>query len=577
MLSALGKEWVFRNIDNLKVLTICQKHNVSDIIAQISCARNISQLQSFFKPTIRELMPEPFLLKDMESAVKRTIKAIQNNEKITIYGDYDVDGATSIALLIKFFNHIGITVDYYIPNRVSEGYGLNIEALQKIKENSSFIIVVDCGTMSIDEIDFANQNGLESVILDHHQTEGPLPKTIVVNPHRSDQEPIPYIKNLCAVGVVFFFLVAIQRELRDSGLFEPSKLPNLMNSLDLVALGTVCDVMPIHGLNRAFVHLGLELIQTRQNHGIRALLEITEVRGKITTNTLGFVLGPRINAGGRIGAPHLGTEILTTTSESEAQKIAITLQKLNTERQTMEKATLNEAINTIETQKLYNNPVLLVGQANWHPGIIGLLANRLKERYNKPAFVFTASVPLAKGSCRSVEGIDIGYIIKRATNAGILLRGGGHAMAAGFIFDCKKEGEFYAFLNEETHDFMKSYKPTLKIDARISLKGVTVSIVDELEKLEPFGVGNTEPKFHISRVIVKWSQIIKGEHIQCVLSDESGAIAKAMVFKGGNTEMEKILTSNLPIDIVCTLKKNSWRNSNSVQILIEDAMLTSSL
>ena len=573
MISASGKKWIFKDIDELSVLNIKQKFNVSDIIARILLCRNLDHLSahSFLDPKIKDLLPDPSLLKDMDSAIDRVADAIRKNQKIVIYGDYDVDGATSVALLLKYFKKINANVDFYIPDRLDEGYGVNTEALEKIKGlGADLSIMVDCGTTSINEIDHSNKIGLDSIIIDHHAVGISIPNTIVVNPHRIDQEYVEHTKELCAAGLVFLFLVGLQRKLRNLEFLPIEELPNIMNLLDLVALGTVCDVMPLKGLNRAFVCRGLELMRKRNNIGISSIIDVAEVNNKISAYHLGFVIGPRINAAGRIGTSTIGARLLSTNDFLEAKEFAQKLNKLNEERQYIEKNILNEAINRIDEKKLYDNPVILIGDEKWHQGVIGIIASRLKEKYNRPAFVYSLADGEAKGSCRSVEGIDIGKVIHKSKTDGILSKGGGHSMAAGFSICESNIERFYDFLNESTQPFMNNYQPSINIDSEVSLSGVNNNLINEIESIEPFGVGNPTPKFCIRRIKTSFNRIVGNGHIQSKLSDEYGNKVDSILFRGENTDAGNLLKSGNNISIVGTIKRNDWMNNSTVQINIED-------
>jgi single-stranded-DNA-specific exonuclease len=570
MLSVLRKKWIPQTADELKVMEICQKHQVSDLVARILASRGIGDITNFLNPKIRNLLPNPFTLIDMERAVERTVHAIKNNEKITIYGDYDVDGATSVSLLILYLRNIGITADYYIPDRISEGYGVNQNAIESIKNNGThLLIMVDCGTTSIEEIKLARGNKMACIVLDHHAVGAALPQAVIVNPHRADQPAVPSISDLCAAGVTFLFLVGLQVRLREAGFFARTKPLDLMAFLDLVALGTVCDVMPLLGLNRAFVRRGLELIQKRGNMGVSALIDTAGVNTKISSYHLGFALGPRINAGGRIGSSTLGTRLLTTPSKEEAVRIAEELNQLNAERQFIEKLSISEAIAQIETRNLQKNSVILTGHNKWHLGVIGIMASRLKERYNKPVFVYSLEGDYAKGSCRSVEGVNIGEIVHKAVKEGVLASGGGHAMAAGFSFYKDKEAALQSFLNANTAEFMASYCPIVKIDAEISIAGMTMELVDSLEQLEPIGVGNPSPIFCVRNVRVASLNVVNGGHIQCRLVDEAGNSVPAIAFKSDGTPLGRALTFGV-MDVVGALKKRTWKRSETLQFVIED-------
>jgi single-stranded-DNA-specific exonuclease len=565
MISASGKRWVFPESNEHDVLAIQQQYDVSDILARILAARKFTpeQLATFLDPRLKDLLPDPSRLLGMDDAVSRVVKAI-GHEKITIYGDYDVDGATSVSLLVRYFEALGVEVGYYIPNRLSEGYGVHIESIKKVKDNGcTLLIMVDCGTTSVSEIEFATTLGIDSIILDHHAANVILPSAVaVVNPHRIDQLLVPHTQDLCAAGVVFLFLIAVQRELKKMNFFETLPMPNLLEYCDFVALGTVCDVMPILGLNRAFVRRGLTLM--RQNYGIRALIDVAGLKDKITARNLGFALGPRINAGGRIGSSTLGTQLLTTHDELEAKGIAIQLNALNEERQLMEQKTLDEAIKQIDAKGLADKPSILVGDKSWHPGVLGIIASRLKERYNRPCFVMSQADDICKGSARSVEGINIGELVHNAVRLDILVGGGGHAMAAGFSLERQKFEDFYEFLIAETSKFIESYQPTLQIDAEVSCP--TIDLVRELEKLEPYGVGNPTPTLCVRRVIPVFAKAVAGGGTQCRLKNEAGNTISAIAFR--NEEIGRVLQERKLISVVGTVRED-YRGTG-VQIIIED-------
>lgn len=578
MISLSRKKWLFKDNDELAILNICQKFSISEMIARIIHSRNIpfEQIQSFLNPRLKDLLPDPLILKDMEPAIQRVITAIQNHEKITIYGDYDVDGATSVSQLVLYFRMLGINVSYYIPDRIEEGYGVNSGAIRHLhQEGSKLIIMVDCGTTSIEQIELANTLGIDSIILDHHAVGIKLPPAIaVVNPHRVDQLDAQDIKELCAAGVVFLFLVGLQRALRQISFFQQN-MPELMHFCDLVALGTVCDVMPISGLNRAFVKRGLEILQQRRNLGLEALIHISGLKEQISAYHFGFVLGPRINAGGRIGKSTLGTQLLTTQDPLIAQEIAQQLNILNEQRHHIEQQTFNEAIQQIENQKFDQHSVIIVSHADWHPGIVGIVASRLTEKYKRPCLVATIDHQWIKGSARSIEGVDIGDLFHKAIESGLLDQGGGHAMAGGFTIERSKLEVFRNFLCQQADAAVKSYCPTIAIDAQIALSGATPALLEEMELLEPFGVGNPAPRWYFNQVWVRNARIIGSNHIQCVLQDNKGTTVQAIAFKVVNSPLADALFNAQPLSVVGTLKKNTWNQNSAVQIIIEDIALSS--
>ncbi|MDR0631205.1 MAG: single-stranded-DNA-specific exonuclease RecJ [Holosporales bacterium] len=581
-----GKQWIFPQCDEREVLAIQQQCGVSDVIARILSARHIptSQVHEFLQPRLKDLLPDPSLLLGMDNGVERVVCAIENiktngfpinsnhsREKITIYGDYDVDGATSVSLLMRYFEQIGIHADFYIPDRLTEGYGVHIDSISKIKQQgTTLLIMVDCGTTSSKEIELATTLGMDSIVLDHHAANVELPKAVaVVNPHRIDQPCVSHTQDLCAAGVVFLFLVALQRRLKELKYFDAngfSAPPNLLEYCDLVALGTVCDVMPLLGLNRAFVCHGLKLM--RNNEGIRALMDVAGIKDKLCAGHLGFAIGPRINAGGRIGSSALGTQLLTTHDELVAKEIALKLNALNEERQRMENKMLREAIDEIEQRELTKNPSLLIGHKSWHAGLIGILASRLKDRYNRPSFVVSIEGDTCRGSARSIVGLNIGELIHKAVRLGILTGGGGHSMAGGLSLQLQKFETFYEFLNVETAEFVKSYVPTLQIDAEIFCP--TIELLHDLEQLEPFGVGNHAPKLCIRRVNPIFTKVVSGGHLQCCFRNEAGDSLRAIAFRAAGTNLEQALRNGQAMSIAVTIKEDSF-NPGAVQLILEDA------
>lgn len=573
MISITGKQWMPPETDERTILTLTQKFGLSPILAQLLYNRGISleEASHFLSPKIKDLLPEPYLLVDMEKAVVRIASAILNHEKITIYGDYDVDGATSVAQLVLYFQQIGVPVDFYIPDRLDEGYGVNSEAVEKIAaQKTKVLLMVDCGSTSIEAIDVAREKGMDCVILDHHTTGPSLPNAIaVVNAHRLDQPPHADLKDMCAAGIVFLFLVALQRHLKQQNFFTSSP-PNLMAFCPLVALGTVCDVMPIRGVNRALVQRGLEGFWTNAPRGLNTLAEVSGVVGKILAYHFGFVLGPRINAGGRVGSSSLGVKLLTTHDACEAREIAQQLDQLNLERHALEQKALDEAIELIETHQWHQRPVIVVHHEDWHPGVVGIVASRLVERYQRPCLVAAREDALVKGSGRSVPGVDLGESVHWARAAGLLEKGGGHTMAVGFTALHTKMEEFAEFLCQRMYEPMQAYCASVHIDAELKLSGATESLLTELTCLEPYGVGNPSPRWCFRHITVEGARIVGANHIQCRLRDISGCSVQAIAFKSVGTPLEEALFSRRSVAVVGTLKKNEWRNTSSVQILIED-------
>jgi single-stranded-DNA-specific exonuclease len=443
--SVKGLKWAVLDPDERIVTTLSQKLGIPDLLAKVLVNRGIlsaDDARKFLDPKVRDLLPDPFLLKDMDKAATRFAEAVVNKEKITIFGDYDVDGATSSALLKRFFRDVDIDAGIYIPNRILEGYGPNLDALKKLKdEGNTLVITVDCGIVSFEPIKGAKDYGLEIIVIDHHLSTDEMPEAYaVVNPNRFDDEF--EFKSLAAVGVAFLTVVAIRSKLRDMGYFKDKPEPNLLDYLDLVALGTVCDVMQLNNVNRAFVAQGLKLINQRKNLGIATLSNVARLEVVPQSYHLGFVIGPRINAGGRVGEGMLGATLLSTLDSMEAFTIATRLEQLNDERRAVEAVILEEAINEVESKELYKKPLIIVTGNNWHQGILGILASRIKEKYSRPTAIISFVDGMGKGSARSITGIDLGSLLANAKQKGILVHGGGHAMAGGFTIEQSKLPEF---------------------------------------------------------------------------------------------------------------------------------------
>lgn len=575
--SLTGRHWKIHEGNFREVLSISQHYNINSTIAQIIHNRDIKfdDVPAFLKPSLKDQLPDPFSFNDMEEGVERTIQAIINQEKIVIYGDYDVDGATSSAILKRYFKLLGINAEVYIPDRFLEGYGPNLKALEKLNEaKTSLVIFVDSGTTSLDIFDtVAGWETMDSIILDHHLPAERLPKVkALINPNRKD-EPGTY-HYLCSAGIAFLFLVALQNRLKNLAI-GPSPLPDLRQFLDLVALGTVCDVMSLKGLNRVFVKQGLQIAKLRENLGMKALCDVAKLSEALSAYHLGFVLGPRINAGGRVGTSSLGSRLLSTDSIIEAAEISQQLDIFNQQRQQIEKQVLEEAYEIIESNKLYNKSVIIVGHENWHQGVIGIVAGRIKEKYHKPVCVLSIDGEFAKASGRSIVGVDLGHAIHQAVNEKILVNGGGHQMAVGFTIETKAIEQLEVFLNGLLEKQVENLPKVIYIDTIVQVNALALDFLNSLEQLEPFGVGNHTPKFCLPYVRVSYAEMLKGEHIRCFLEDESGTKIKAMGFRVANSEISSFLLGDgrkEKFHVAGSLKKDSWNNQESVSFLIEDIL-----
>ena len=572
--SCTGQVWSRRPFDERLSLAISQSYDLPDRLASIIAGKGMSldDVGDYLNPTLKSLLPDPQHLIDIDKAVARVITAIKNQQNITIFGDYDVDGATSSALLRRYFADIGHQVALYIPDRIDEGYGPNANAMRTLRgRKTDLVIMVDCGTTAFDSLDTASEVGLDVIILDHHTAQPKLPKAVaVVNPNRLDQTSP--LGSLCAAGVSFIFLVELQRQLRQQGFFENKAQPDLRRYLDLVALGTVCDVMPLKGLNRAFVAQGLKIMHMRQNVGIAALADVAGVEERPTAYHLGFMIGPRVNAGGRVGQADIGSRLLSTEDSSEAQTLAQQLNAFNQERQLIETQVLQESIEQVETLGLDKKPLIMVKGNDWHPGVIGIVAGRLKEKYKRPACVVSMTGGVGKGSGRSVPGVIMGAAMHAALQAELLINGGGHAMAAGFTVSPEKYDDFYEFLLDRLAPELAEYTPTYKLDSTISLGGVTINLLEKLQLLEPFGQGNASPRFMISPVRIGRVMPVGKDHLRVPLQSEDGSKLDAICFRCVNTELGDSLMAQQgkSVSVAGSLKLDTWGGRRKASFILDD-------
>jgi len=564
-----------------KAETIVQRHGLGTVVAQILAARDIeiSDIGAFLEPRLKYYLSNLSPLKGTDEAAKRIERAIRSGEKICIFGDYDVDGATSSALMSRFLTTLGHTKhSIYIPDRMTEGYGPNNDALQSIKdEGASLVIMLDCGTTAFEPAEFAHTIGLDVLIIDHHAAEPKLPKALaVINPNRMDEDGS--LGHLAACGVTFLTLIEIVKYLRTTDFFNSHAEPDLMGLLDIVALGTVADVVPLKTLNRAIVAQGLKIMAKRHNIGITALLDVADVTSAPQGFHLGFVLGPRINAGGRVGDASLGAKLLTETNPIKAQEIATILDNHNDDRKDIEKQTLEQALHLMEEQSAELNHLVCVAGDNWHPGVIGIVAARLKERTNRPTFVITIDEDgIGKGSGRSVNGVDMGALVIAARQNGLLIAGGGHKMAAGLTVEKDRILEFAKFVDEHISKKHGSepLKPELPIDAILSAQGATVELAQTLSAMEPFGQGNPEPRLALMDCRILKVDVLKDVHLRLIVGDamRNGSLT-VMAWKAADTPLGKTLMKdcfNRPVHLAGTLQINEWRGRKSAQFILSDA------
>lgn len=559
-------------------MAISQRLGVPDVLSRVMAARGVlpEQAEEFLAPSIKTLMPDPSTLVDMDQAVSRVADAVQAGTNVAIFGDYDVDGATSSSVLARYLRWVGLSPQIHIPDRIIEGYGPNAPALEQLhSDGARLLITVDCGSTSFEAFEVAKKIGLEVVVIDHHQVGEELPPVVaLVNPNRQDD--LSGQGHLAAVGVTFLFLVGLNRELRQRGFFNNRTAPDLLALLDLVALGTVCDVVPLTGLNRAYVTRGLEVMHQRRNPGLAFLADVARVVGKVAPYHLGFLLGPRINAGGRIGDAALGARLLTSEDHVEAREIAARLDELNTERQTMEAVMLEQADAQAVIAIEQSDPaVLITGSNDWHPGIVGLIASRLKEAHRRPAFAIAYDeTGKGTGSGRSIPGVDLGKVVRGAVDEGLLEKGGGHAMAAGLTVLKQKADALAAYFDEHLKAQVEEANASrdLKVDGALTATGANLELMDYLEKAGPYGAGHSEPVFVFPAHRVSFADVVGKGHVRASLGGSDGAKIKAIAFKAedkphGQALLEKRGQS---VHVAGTLSVDTWQGTPRVQLRILD-------
>jgi single-stranded-DNA-specific exonuclease len=580
--SLTGRRWAARLADERAALAMAQRHGLPEAICRLLAARDVAldAVPDFLEPTLRKFLPDPSHLKDMDAAIARLVHAVQAAEKIVIFGDYDVDGATSSALLQRFLRTIGGNVTVYIPDRRKEGYGPNAPALLKLREQGAALVVtVDCGVTAFEPLAEARRAGLDLIVIDHHMAEIALPEALaVVDPNRLDDDS-PH-KQMAAVGVAFLLAVGVNRALRLAGWYGTSRPePDLRQWLDLVALGTVCDVVPLTGVNRALVRQGLRVLAERGNAGLAALADVARLREPPGAYHLGFLLGPRVNAGGRVGQADLGARLLASDDPHEVGALALRLDEFNAERRAIEREVLEQAIARIEG--LYGPDraglpaALVVESEGWHVGVIGIVASRLVERYGRPAFVIGMDGALGKGSGRSVKGVDLGAAVIAARQVGLLVNGGGHAMAAGLTVARDSLPELARFLDQRIAPNLGEAPAVreLGIDAALSPGAATRELVGLIEQAGPFGAGNALPRFALTSVRVGHAQPVGEGHVRCSLVGPERGRVDAIAFRAGQTALgPALLDTTRPIlHVAGALRIDRYGGRDSVSFQIDDA------
>ena len=579
--SLLGRRWTLRHADERTARMLSQRFELPDVLGRVLAGRGLEAetVPAFLEPSLRDSLPDPSHLLDMDLAAERLAGAVMQDEAVAIFGDYDVDGATSTALMLRYLRAVGGRAGFHIPDRIDEGYGPNAAALERLAgQGASVIVTVDCGTAAFEPLEAARRAGVDVIVVDHHVAEPQLPPALaVVNPNRLD-ETSP-LGHLAAAGLVFVLLVAVNRALRHAGWFKTRPEPDLLSFLDLVALGTVCDVVPLKGLNRAFVTQGLKVMAKRRNAGLAALADVAGLDEAPRAYHLGFVLGPRVNAGGRVGAADLGTRLLSSDDPSDSRSFAEQLDAFNRERRAVEAAVLEAAVAAVEADGVGDDAafVMAIGE-NWHPGVIGIVAGRLRERYDRPAAVVSfggdGDSETAVASARSIPGVDLGATVIAARQAGLLEKGGGHPMAAGFTVKREHLAGARAFMNERIADHIRTagIKPTLTLDGVLSAKGVTLDLARTLESVGPFGSGNPEPRFALPAVRIAYADPVGENHLRLSLGDGGGTV-KGIAFRAFDGPLGPALARHdgRLFHIAGRLKVDTFRGDTKVSVQVEDA------
>ncbi len=576
LISVSGKNWLLKKYSEENLNFLKDNFSLDEITSKLLSIRQIKkdEISSFLNPSIKNFLPNPYDMRDMEKSTLRTIKTILQKEKIGIFGDYDVDGATSTALLGNYFSELNLEYETYIPDRKKEGYGPTIKSFKElIDKKVKIIFTVDCGTLSFEAINFAKDNKVDVIVLDHHQSEVKLPNAFsIVNPNRLDDKS--NLQYLCAAGVSFMFLVSLNRELRNKNWFIENNIkePNLIDFLDLVSLGTICDVVPLIGLNRAIVKQGLKVFKLKKNLGLKTLLDICKIDSSPSTYHLGYLLGPRINAGGRVGKCSHGANLLLNKDPKSSFKIASELNQFNKERQMLEKDLLKKILN--KTEDTSKDPVMILSGENWHEGVIGIVASRLKDKFNKPVILISLNGEIGKASARSIVGFDIGSVIISATQEKILIKGGGHKMAGGFSIQVKNINMFKDFVFKKfkgINQDLKSEKPLL-LDSIIAPSAVNLEFYNKVALLSPFGSGNPEPKFIIENVKTMNGKIVGNKHVKSVLIGADGSTIKSIAFNATENDLcgYLIKKNNKSFNIAGKLSLNEWKGQSNVEFIIDD-------
>jgi len=575
--SVLNNFWQLLPIEERLYLSSSQKNNINPLLAKLILLRGVDDgsIDQYLKPSIKDDLPNPFLLKDMEKGINRIILAIKKKEIIGIIADYDVDGSTSCSILYKFLKNFSNKIIIKIPDRLKEGYGPNIRIMdQMLSENVNVIFSLDCGTSAFNIIDNDKFKNIDVIVIDHHLSEEILPKVhSLINPNRFDEES--EFDQMAAVGVTFLFLMGLRKKLRENNIFD-KKLnePNLVSYLDLVSLGTICDVVHLSRYNRAFVKMGLNLIKERKNLSIVKMIDNANLNSSPTSSDLGFIIGPQLNAASRIDDSSLPSRLLTSSNIEEIESISRKLILLNEKRKLIENNIFEQALEQAEKQQ--NQKYILVYGQDWHKGVLGIVASRIISRFYKPTIVISFDGDKGVGSARSISTIDLGNIILNAKNNKILLSGGGHKMAAGLKINYKSLDNFLFFLNDNFENFSNDlFKKIEKFDSILSVNEINNELLETIEYLEPFGAGNSEPKFIINDMVIASIKVLKEKHLLIFFQNDFSDNLKAICFNCLDTALGEYLLNfkKYKFSVGCTIKKNNFKDTVEPQIIIKDIML----
>ena len=568
--SIKGNYWAYQKPSINFVEKIKLSFNLSNIIASIVANRNIddNNLDYFLNPTLKNNLPDPSTLKNMDSSIKILLEKIVRKNTLGILGDYDVDGATSTAILFKYFEFIGVNAEIYIPDRIKDGYGISKNSIDHFfRKKVNLLVSLDCGTNDAEFIAYAREKGIEIIVIDHHEVKSLGSPLSIINPKLKGDTS--NLNNLCTAGLVFLFVIGLNRELRKKNFFKNKEQINLKELLDIVAVGTICDLVPLHNENRLLVKKGLEKINLKPNIGLSVLKSKLELENKIKSTDIAYYIGPCINAAGRIGDPLLGFNLLVKNNKKDLEVIAEKLINSNNERKTLENISYNQA--KMLLKNLTNMKFIFLHSKTWHPGIIGIIASRLVQEYKVPAFVMNIDENKVTGSVRSIKNIDISKILAKLVDEGFLESGGGHAMAGGFKLKEEKLSSLQNYLKENSYVFFKSENSTINIDLEAKISDLNLEMINSMEQLEPFGMGYPEPKILIKKVSSVYSKIIgkNKTHLSCTLEDIYGYRINAIIFNFENSIL-RVIEEKREFDVIGKVSLNVWENKKIPQFFIED-------